>query len=110
MLAEMWIKIQQPIGCSTVVAGSFTPLSPGTHGSLTSVANVPSARLQVGQQEGDEELDAGEAFERAELQRIMATDPDSSAFHMARKKSTMAGGGGRHAAGRAHATAAQRFG
>ncbi len=46
----------------------------------------------------DDELDPGEAFERAQAARIMATNPDSGAFHAARKKLTTAtaGTGGRH--------------
>jgi hypothetical protein len=35
---------------------------------------------------GDDELDPGEAFEQLEAARIMATNPDSSAFHAARKR------------------------
>ena len=68
----------------------------------------PQCPKQAGPQEGDEELDVGEAFEKAELQRILATDPDSSAYHMALKKS-LGGITGRGMAGRAHAIAAQRF-
>lgn len=41
----------------------------------------------------EEELDAGEAFERMQLGRITATDPDSAAYHAAAKK-TLRGAGG----------------
>lgn len=37
-------------------------------------------------QAADDDLDAGEAFERLEAARIMATNPDSAAYHSARKK------------------------
>lgn len=47
-----------------------------------------------------EDLDAGEAFERMQLERIMATNPESAAYHAAMRKAghagpgALAGGGG----------------
>ena len=40
----------------------------------------------------DDELDAGEAFERMQLAQIMSTNPDGAAYHAAMRK--VAGGGG----------------
>ena len=37
----------------------------------------------------EDELDPGEAFERMQLDRIIANDPDSGAFHAAQKRSAM---------------------
>jgi kinesin family protein 6/9 len=47
---------------------------------------VPAGPLQGEGGEEDEELDAGEAFERMQLARVAANDPDSAAYHAARKK------------------------
>ncbi len=44
-------------------------------------------------EQDDADLDAGEAFERMQLSRIMATNPDSAAYHAAMRKSVTASPG-----------------
>ncbi len=62
----------------------------------------------------DEELDAGEAFERMQSERVLATNPDSAAFQAARRKTAAGPGTLAAAAAAGHAGAggasAARFG
>ncbi len=44
--------------------------------------------LRCAQAAGEDELDAGEAFERMQMARVTASDPDSLAYHAAMRKST----------------------
>ncbi|GAX79184.1 hypothetical protein CEUSTIGMA_g6624.t1 [Chlamydomonas eustigma] len=46
----------------------------------------PQGLFTLSQDEDDAELDAGEAFEKMQVGRIMAKNPESSAFHAARRK------------------------
>jgi len=63
---------------SAFEAWSFSGQGSGTGGA--------AGAAQIGAYYGDDELDPGEAFEQLEAARIMATNPDSSAFHAARKR------------------------
>ncbi len=42
--------------------------------------------IQVEESLGSGDLDAVEAFDKIQMERIATTDPDSAAFHVARKK------------------------
>ncbi len=69
-----------------------------------STSAAGAAALMADEGEGDE-LDAGEAFDRMEAQRIAETAPESGAYHAALKKTIAAaamGGTGRGQRARAH--------
>ncbi len=48
----------------------------------------------------DADLDPGEAFDKAQVARIMATDPESGAFFAAKKRTALAVTSGRGATGK----------
>ncbi|GIM16156.1 hypothetical protein Vretimale_18808 [Volvox reticuliferus] len=69
-----------------------------TQSDATLKRMAATARNGPGPGDDEDELDAGEAFERMQLARITERDPDSLAYHAAMRRTAHGGGGGGGAA------------